>query len=126
MNEKIGFIGLGAMGNPMAANLSKAGNTVYVYDVSEQAVQRACDENDKMIACDTLTFLAENSDIIFASLPNGPIVTSVMQNEIIGSCKRDTIIVDLSSVAPETSKTLYSLAKEKGVEYLDAPVSGGV
>lgn len=124
--KTIGFIGLGAMGNPMAKNFVKNGYNVLVYDVSENAVEALAKEGAKR--CDTVAELAESSEVIFASLPNGKIVESIMTGEagVIASAKKGSCIVDLSSVAPETSVRMYELAKKKEIAYLDAPVSGGV
>lgn len=127
-DKKIGFIGLGAMGNPMAANLARAGYEVLAYDVSPAAVNRLTEAVPSVKACDCVSSLAAASDIIFASLPNGAIVSSTMLGDtgVIPSCRENTIIVDLSSVAPETSKAMYREAARRHVSYMDAPVSGGV
>lgn len=124
--KTIGFIGLGAMGNPMAKNFVKSGYSVLVYDVSESAVEALTREGAK--GCSTVAELAESSEVIFASLPNGKIVESIMMGAtgVISYAKKGSCIVDLSSVAPETSVRMYELAKKKEINYLDAPVSGGV
>lgn len=126
--KMIGFIGLGAMGNPMAANLAKSGYSVSVYDVNKEAMQKLKDDNPSVILCDTVSQLAKEQEIIFASLPNGAIVESTMlgSDGVLESCNKGTIVVDLSSVAPETSRHMNSIALKLGVSYLDIPVSGGV
>lgn len=126
--EKIGFIGLGAMGNPMALNLAKAGFKVYAYDVFEEAIDRLCSESKNVEKCTSLKDVAQNSDMVLSSLPNDKIVSETMsgENGIINFCKVGTIIVDLSSVSSKTSKDMYDIAQKRGVHYMDAPVSGGV
>lgn len=126
--ENIGFIGLGAMGNPMALNLALAGYKVYAYDVSKDAVNRLAKESNNVMSCSSLAEVAKNSEMILSSLPNDAIVTETMSgiDGVINNCSKGTIIVDLSSVSSKTSQDMYKIAKEKGVDYMDAPVSGGV
>ncbi|SHK45700.1 NAD(P)-dependent oxidoreductase [Hespellia stercorisuis] len=122
----IGFIGLGAMGGPMASNLLQISNKVYVYDTQREAA--AALEEKGAVYCSTLKTLAQHCDYILTSLPNGSIVESVMTGEegIFSSCAAQTTIIDLSSVAPSTSQKLAKLAQHYQLFYLDAPVSGGV
>jgi len=99
--EKIGFIGLGIMGNPMAKNLLKAGYS--------------------------LTVVAEKSDIIITMLPNSPEVKEAVlgADGVLDGAKPGAILVDMSSIAPLASKEVSEKAAEKGIVVLDAPVSGG-
>lgn len=122
---KVGFIGIGNMGKPMAENLLKAGYEVNVYDLVKAPVEEM--EAKGAIACETNTELASKSDIVFTSLPNGKIVESVMTgpNGVIGACKEGTVIIDMSSVAPSTTEQMAKIAAKQGVAYVDAPVSGG-
>ncbi|MEG1433137.1 MULTISPECIES: 2-(hydroxymethyl)glutarate dehydrogenase [Eubacterium] len=122
---KIGFIGLGAMGKPMAINLLKEGVTVYAFDLMEANVAavvaqgaQACENNQKVAAA---------SDIIFTSLPNAGIVETVMNGPggVLSACKAGTVIVDMSSVSPSSTLKMAKVAAEKGIDYVDAPVSGG-
>lgn len=126
LEKVIGFIGLGAMGKPMAENFLKAGYELNVFDVSALVMEKWKKTSANL--CKNVTEVAEESDIIFSSLPNGKIVQSIMEGEegVLASCKTGSVIVDLSSVAPETSENLCQKAGEKGVCYLDSPVSGGV
>lgn len=126
--EKIGFIGLGAMGNPMAANLANNGYEVSVFDVNKEAMKSLKDVNPSIILCESVAQLAKEQDVIFTSLPNGSIVEAIMlgNDGVLESCKMGAVVVDLSSVAPETSRKMYKEAKAHGVSYLDIPVSGGV
>lgn len=123
---KIGFVGLGAMGKPMACNLLKAGYEVYAFDVVEAAVREM--EGKGARGCATAGELAGKADAIICSLPNAKIVESVMCSEggVFENCKAGTIIIDMSSVAPNSTKAMAKKAAEKGIGYIDAPVSGGV
>lgn len=123
---KIGMIGLGAMGLPMAQNLVNAGMVVYGYDVSEK--QREAFYQSGGIACDTLQEAVKDVEVVLTSLPNSSIVESIMLAEdgVLKQCKSGCCIVDMSSVGPATSRKIYEIAKEYGIRYADAPVSGGV
>lgn len=122
---KIGFIGVGNMGLPMAANLLKAGYEVNVYDRSEAAVSAAVAKG--AAACKDNQELAASSDVIIASLPNAAIVESVMTGPggVFAACKEGTVVVDMSSVSPSSTQRMAKFAAEKGLGYVDAPVSGG-
>ncbi len=122
---KIGFIGVGNMGKPMARNLLKAGYSVSVYDLMEANVNELAAEG--AIPCKTNLELAASVDVIFASLPNAAIVASVMAGPsgVISACKPGATIIDMSSVSPSSTRKMAKLATDKGVNYVDAPVSGG-
>ena len=122
---KIGFIGVGNMGKPMARNLLKAGYSVSVYDLMEANVNELAAEG--AIPCKTNLELAASVDVVFASLPNAAIVASVMAGPsgVISACKPGATIIDMSSVSPSSTRKMAKLATDKGVNYVDAPVSGG-
>ena len=122
---KVGFIGLGRMGKHMAANVVKAGFETYVNDLVPALVDQLTALGAKH--CPTNQSLAAEVDVAFTMLPNGAIVESVMcgPEGVFAACKPGTILVDMSSVAPETSQKMAKIAAEKGVKYIDAPVSGG-
>lgn len=124
--QKIGFIGVGAMGKPMASNLLKAGYEVGVFDLVEAAVKEMEGKGAKGYA--TAAELAAASDVVICSLPNSKIVEATMTGKsgVFESCKRGTVIMDMSSVAPNSTKAMAKRAAEYGVHYMDAPVSGGV
>lgn len=125
MTQQIGFIGLGIMGKPMALNLLKAGHTVTVFDINEKAVQtlQEAGANGAISAAEA----ARESDIIITMLPKGEHVEAVVAGEhgILTTAKPGTIIIDMSSISPVTSRALAALAKQRQVEFIDAPVSGG-
>jgi len=122
---KIGFVGIGAMGKPMAGNLLKAGYEVHVFDLMEANVNEMAAKG--AIPCKTNTELAANVDVVFTSLPNSAIVESVMNgpNGIFDACKPGTILIDMSSVSPASTVRMARIAESKGLHYVDAPVSGG-
>jgi len=123
--EKIGFIGLGIMGKPMAKNLLAAGKSLVVYDVVPQAVEElAAAGAEKGLSPKDV---AEKSGLVITMLPNSPHVREVVcgKNGILEGVKNGQLIVDMSSIAPLVSRELGALLAEKGAEMLDAPVSGG-
>jgi len=123
--ENIGFIGLGIMGKPMAMNLLKAGYQLIVYDIDNESVQylvRAGAKEGK-----SSQDVASYSDIIITMLPNSPEVKEVVlgKNGLIHGIRSGSVLIDMSSIAPLTSKELSETLKKNGVIMLDAPVSGG-
>jgi len=122
----IGFIGLGAMGKPMAKNLLKAEFDLTVYDVNRGAVEQLRESG--AVGAATPKEVALASDIVITMLPNFQIVNSVMHGEsgVLAGSKKGMILVDMSSVSPTQTRQIAPLAEEKGIAYMDAPVSGGV
>lgn len=122
---KLGFIGLGIMGKPMTLNLLRGGYEVTVFDINEEAVKQLAGQGAKAAA--TPVEVGQNSDVIFTMLPNGGHVKSVVlgENGIIHGVKEGAIVVDMSSISPVDSKQIADALAEKGLEMLDAPVSGG-
>ena len=122
--EKVGFIGLGIMGKPMALNLLKAGVDLTVCDLNEEAVSALVAAGAK---AGTYSEIGENCDVIMTILPNGPIVQSVLfgENGVAEKIHAGSLVCDLSSVTQTESRYCYDHLKEKGVGFVDAPVSGG-
>ncbi|USG66619.1 2-hydroxy-3-oxopropionate reductase [Brevibacillus ruminantium] len=122
---KVGFIGLGIMGKPMAHNLLRKGFDLTVYDINEQAVQELVGHGASSAA--TPREVANVSAIIVTMLPNNEIVNQVIMGEdgIIHGAKAGSIVIDMSSISPVVSKQLAAALKEHGIHMLDAPVSGG-
>lgn len=120
--NKVGFIGLGIMGKPMALNLIKGNCETYVYDINQAAV-------NEVVAAGgigaTLKQIAVECERIFLILPNGAIVKQVIFEGLFDNLKTGTIVCDLSSITPTESKEIYAKLKEIGVGFVDAPVSGG-
>ncbi|CAN5121498.1 2-hydroxy-3-oxopropionate reductase [soil metagenome] len=122
--EKIGFIGLGIMGKPMAKHLLKAGHPVYILSSSSSAGEL---KNEGATLVGTSREVASNSEVIITMLPDSPQVESVVLGEdgVMEGIKKGSIFIDMSTIAPASSIMIYKKLKEKGVEALDAPVSGG-
>lgn len=123
--EKIGFIGLGIMGKPMAKNLLKAGYSLTVYDVVPEKIDELVKAGAR--AGSSSKEVAAKSEIVITMLPNSPEVKEAVlgADGVLEGAKPGTILVDMSSIAPLASKEVSERAKEKGVVMLDAPVSGG-
>ncbi len=123
--KKIGFIGLGIMGKPMAKNLLKAGYPLTVYDIVPEKVEEVVEAGAK--AGSSNKDVAEQSELIITMLPNSPEVREAVlgENGVLQGAKTGTVLIDMSSIAPLASIEVAERAKEKGVVMLDAPVSGG-
>ncbi|ODS81973.1 MAG: 2-hydroxy-3-oxopropionate reductase [Cytophagaceae bacterium SCN 52-12] len=122
--EKVGFIGLGIMGKPMAINLLKAGFEVTILN-SSQAAEEVGKQGARI--AETRSRLASESDIVITMLPDSPEVEAVFSggDNVLDSLKPGSLFIDMSTIAPAVSRKIYDMAKAKGVEALDAPVSGG-
>jgi 2-hydroxy-3-oxopropionate reductase len=125
MIMKIGFIGLGIMGRPMAKNLLKAGYELVVYDILAPPVEELVKAGAKPGV--SPKDVAARSELIITMLPNSPEVKDVLlgTDGVIEGARPGTIVVDMSSIAPLVSKEMEAALAKKGVEMLDAPVSGG-
>ena len=121
--KKIGFLGMGIMGLPMAINLvKKTKQSVIGFDVLEEKMNMFKENGGTPV--NTAEELYSNCDIILLSLPTNDLVKLSIQG-IIDKGKQGAIIVDLSSTAPNVIREMYPKAKESGVKLLDSPVSGG-
>lgn len=120
--DRIGFIGLGIMGKPMALNLLKAGFPVGVL-ASSQASDTLKEAGAEVWP--DAAALAAGSDIIITMLPDSPEVEQVVNSGVLTGIRAGSIFVDMSTIAPSVARNLYKMMQEKGVEALDAPVSGG-
>jgi 3-hydroxyisobutyrate dehydrogenase len=119
----IGFVGLGNMGGPMAANLVKSGGQVLGFDMAP-ASRETAEKNGVQIvgnARDTV----ENADIVITMLPAGEHVLSVW-NDIVPHARQGTLFIDCSTIDVASARKAHALAASRGVATLDAPVSGGV
>ena len=126
MTLSVGFIGVGNMGNPMAGNVLKAGFPMTVFDVNPKAMQNLVDAGARRAA--SAREVVEQSEIVLTSLPASPDVESMYLDAggLVERAKPGTILIDLSSVLPSTPRKIEPRAKERGVHFLEAPVSGGV
>ncbi|WP_319756692.1 2-hydroxy-3-oxopropionate reductase [uncultured Sphaerochaeta sp.] len=122
---KIGFIGLGIMGKPMAKNLIKAGYSLVVNDINKEAVAELVASGAAEAA--SAKEVASQSDVVVTMLPNSPHVQTVVLGEggVIEGAKEGLVVVDMSSISPIVSREVAAELAKKGVVMLDAPVSGG-
>lgn len=122
---KVGFIGLGIMGKPMSKNLVKAGYSLIVNDVNAAAVAELVALGAE--SAENAADVARRSDIVITMLPNSPHVKQVVlgKNGLVEGARPGLVLIDMSSIAPLASKEVNAKLVEKGVEMLDAPVSGG-
>ncbi len=121
---KIGLIGLGIMGKPMAKNLLKAGYDLSVSDLNKAAVDELVAAGAKSASNEEI---GKNCDVVLTMLPNSPQVKAVMLGEagVASYMKSGSYFIDMSSISPIASKEVYTVLQAKGIEMLDAPVSGG-
>lgn len=124
--EKVGFIGLGNMGIPMANNLIQAGHEVYGMDINKESKQKFKELGG--IIVDSINELTEKTKFIMTSLPTPKIVESIYceKNGLIDSAEAGTLLIDFSTVNPKLNDDIAALCKRKNLHYLGAPVSGGV
>nr|WP_319520874.1 2-hydroxy-3-oxopropionate reductase [uncultured Sphaerochaeta sp.] len=122
---KIGFIGLGIMGKPMAKNLIKAGYSLVVNDINKEAVSELVSAGAAEAA--SAKEVASQSDVVVTMLPNSPHVQTVVLGEggVIEGAREGLVVVDMSSISPIVSREVAAELAKKGVVMLDAPVSGG-
>lgn len=123
---KITFIGLGNMGGPMASNLVKAGHEVTVFDLSKNAVAALVSEGAK--TADTAHEAANGAECVITMLPAGQHVEAVYLGDdgLLANLPAGTLVIDSSTIAPETARGVAEVARAKDIPFLDAPVSGGV
>lgn len=122
--SKLGFIGLGIMGNPMAAHLIAAGHEVFMTTLGKVPAELL---TGKGKACDSITDVVKQADIIFLMLPDTPDVAKVLFGEggVVGALTKGKTVVDMSSISPMDTKEFAKKINALGCDYLDAPVSGG-
>ncbi|MDQ4106345.1 MAG: 2-hydroxy-3-oxopropionate reductase [Actinomycetota bacterium] len=125
MSEKVGFVGLGIMGKPMARNLMAAGYDLVAYNRSRGKVDEIAAEGAEV--AESLAEVADKSDLVITMLPGPPEVREVVAGEggLLEGVREGTLIVDMSTSSPILARELAHVAGERGVGMLDAPVSGG-
>jgi 3-hydroxyisobutyrate dehydrogenase len=131
---RVGFIGIGNMGWPMAKNILKAGNNVlqadhklHVFDLDKKRVNKFVKEEPGALGTADASAVAKASNVVITMLPTGPIVRSVV-NEMLasGALSKGTIVVDMSSSEPTGTRELADTLAKAGITLIDAPVSGGI
>jgi len=125
MKKTVGFIGLGIMGKPMAKNLLKAGFPLVVFSRSKGPVEELVKEG--ALSAGSPREVAERSEVIITMLPDSAEVKEVIlgQDGVITGVKPNSVVMDMSSINPMVTREIAPVLKKKGVEMLDAPVSGG-
>jgi 2-hydroxy-3-oxopropionate reductase len=124
-NKKIGFIGLGTMGKPMAQNLLKAGHELYVCDINIEATKEIQAQGAQIV--DQPCKVAKASEVVMTMLPDVPEVEQVyLDNKgLLAGARKDLILIDSSTIDPQTTRKIGAEAEKGGVSMLDAPVGGG-
>lgn len=126
MSKTVAFIGLGNMGGGMAANLIKAGFKVNAFDLMEANLKAAADAGCTPVDCAKKA--VEGVDYVVSMLPNGAIVESVYidGDALLDVIPKSALVLDCSTIAPNNSRRVGAAAEKLGVQFVDAPVSGGV
>ena len=123
--KRVGFIGLGNMGLPMASNLLKAGIEINAFDLSNDALRKA--EDLGMITKTSVIEVLEDIDALITMLPNNVAVENIFLKEnLLGEINKNVIIIESSTISPQVSKDVSKKAADMDIAMLDAPVSGGV
>lgn len=120
----VAFIGLGNMGSGMAANLVKAGHAVRAFDLSAEAVKRAGERGATAAA--SAAAAVEGADAVVTMLPAGKHVRAVYEGEIFPAARAGAILMDCSTIDVASARAVGEAAAQKGLDFVDAPVSGGV
>ena len=125
MAEKVGFIGLGIMGRPMAKNLMDAGYELVLYNRTAEKAEELAQEG--ATAAGSPREVAGQSDVVITMLPDSPEVQEVLAGEdgVFEGTREGTLVVDMSTISPVVTGELAEQARDKGASLLDAPVSGG-
>ncbi len=125
MSEKIGYIGLGIMVRPMALNILQAGYPVWVYARRTEALQPLTKAG--ATACTSPAELARHADVVFTNVSDTPDVEQIVlgENGIIHGAPHGAVLVDNSTISPSATRTMAATLLARGIEMLDAPVSGG-
>jgi 2-hydroxy-3-oxopropionate reductase len=125
MAERVGFIGLGIMGMPMARNLMDSGYELTVHNRSPEKAEELGKEGATVAA--TPREVAQKSDVVITMLPDSPQVREVVADEdgVLEGISEGALLIDMSTISPVVTEELAEALKEKGASMLDAPVSGG-
>jgi len=122
--SKIGFIGVGNMGGPMACNLVKAGHDVIAFDLSQSNLDVVADRGATIAT--SCSEAVRGADIVLTMLPAGTHVKDVYFSDVFDNASEGTLMIDCSTIDVSTSRAVHVAAAERGFLMLDAPVSGGV
>ena len=125
VSNKVGFIGMGIMGRPMALNLLKAGHEVTVYNRTESRTREAVEAGAKKTS--TPRECAEGNEIVISIVTDSPDVEAVFFGDDGASegASPGTVCIDMSTISPDVTRGIAKRLSERGLDFLDAPVSGG-
>ena len=122
--SRIGFIGVGKMGNPMAHNLLKSGHSVKVFDLSKEAIESLVEKG--ALVANSPSDTAADVDFVITMLPTGKEVRDIfISSELLRKASHGTLFIDCSTIDVESSLTVHATVKKAGFSMIDAPVSGG-
>jgi 2-hydroxy-3-oxopropionate reductase len=121
--SRVGFVGLGLMGRPMALNLVKKGFSVVAHSRSRAPVDVVVAQG--AVAASGAAEVAARSDVVITMLPDTPDVVRVLEGEVFGAMREGTVVIDMSTIAPAAARSLAEACRGRGGAMLDAPVSGG-
>ncbi len=123
--EKIGFVGLGIMGQPMSQHLLAAGYEVSVFDIRAESIEIAAEHG--ATPCSSASEVAKASDLVITMVPDSPDVETVIAGKdgVLHGINDGSVVIDMSTIEPATGQRMASLLAEKGADMLDAPVTGG-
>ena len=124
-DDRIGLVGLGIMGKPMARNIMKAGYSLVVYDIVGSAVEEVV--GDGANAASSAKEVAEQSDVVITMVPDSADSERVIlgENGVLEGASKGKVVIDMSSIAPLSSQKIAAECEANDVGFLDAPVSGG-
>lgn len=125
-HERVGFIGLGRMGKPMAMNLLKAGFALVIWNRTRSKMEELLKAG--AIAADSPKDLAMRSDVVITMVSDTPDVIEVILGDdgVIHGVREGMIVIDMSTISPTAARQIAAALNERGVQFLDAPVTGGV
>lgn len=125
---RFGYVGIGNMGGPMAANLARGGNEVIIGDLNKAAVDAFTTEHETARPANGMAAVGQDADAVFTCLPNGKIVRDAILGDggVAEGMAEGSVLVDMSSSAPMGTIALGEELAERGIRMVDAPVSGGV
>ena len=128
MSARYGYVGIGNMGGPMAANLARTGSEVIIGDLNTAAVEAFTTEHETARPANGLAAVGQDAEAVFACLPNGKIVREAVLGEggVAEGMAQGSVLVDMSSSSPMGTIELGKELADRGIRMVDAPVSGGV